>query len=384
MNDTYSMREPETITELKQLCTYNRIPLEKIHFYIGSDHRMSYAFGIYEASSTFVVYKNESGGTRAVYYSGPDEQYAVGMLANQLWEECRMRGICAETKMWFRSRSAAPASMAASEPAEEAAEMIEEIGQPLYRTAPAGFTPACGNIADVYRYVEEIVSGPETPDFLAGGSQVQIDLFAGEVRCCPDSSVLRLLRERENDIYYLYEDGRLLYEGHSEEHAAAWMEKCLREREARLNAEPPKDFVPSFQSVKELRNFLKQKRVRYSYADKLFFIDDKYDGKPVGLNENGQTLIRRKNSDRYCVFRGRRLVYCGPDESAAVAWFEKSILKFHNVYRHSAFQPAGKAREGARLAYIDDYDGEKFKKAAGILYYLIGALCIYLIIRRFL
>ncbi len=89
---------PKTIEELKEYCSERGMPLLKMRFFIGEDYRQPKAFGIYQDGGNFIVYKNKANGDRAVRYSGPDEEHAVGELFAKLLEECHNRGIYPDGK----------------------------------------------------------------------------------------------------------------------------------------------------------------------------------------------------------------------------------------------------------------------------------------------
>lgn len=81
---------PKTIDDLKLWYTEKNLPDENItRFFIGKDIKEARAFGIYFDDNTgnYVVYKNKSDGSRAVRYSGKDEEYAVNELYIKLKEE---------------------------------------------------------------------------------------------------------------------------------------------------------------------------------------------------------------------------------------------------------------------------------------------------------
>ena len=85
---------PKTIQELKEYCAERGMPLLRMRFFVGQDHREPKAFGIYKADGNrYVVYKNKADGSRAVRYDGPDEAYAVNELFEKLLSECHNRGI---------------------------------------------------------------------------------------------------------------------------------------------------------------------------------------------------------------------------------------------------------------------------------------------------
>ena len=84
---------PRTIAELKEYCEQRKIPLERMHFFIGRNYTQPKAYGIYRDGDRFIVYKNKSDGTRAIRYDGPDEAHAVGELYGKLIYECSVRGI---------------------------------------------------------------------------------------------------------------------------------------------------------------------------------------------------------------------------------------------------------------------------------------------------
>ena len=80
-------RIPRTIAELKAFCAEHHLNLEQMHFHIGEDYRGPRAFGIYEQSGRYIVYKNKSDGSRAVRYNGTDEAYAVNEIYQKLKAE---------------------------------------------------------------------------------------------------------------------------------------------------------------------------------------------------------------------------------------------------------------------------------------------------------
>ena len=85
-----SIINPKTIEELKQWYIEHNLPDEEItRFFIGKNYQSPKAFGIYKDLETgnFVVYKNKADGTRAIRYSGTDEEYAVNELYLKLKEE---------------------------------------------------------------------------------------------------------------------------------------------------------------------------------------------------------------------------------------------------------------------------------------------------------
>lgn len=79
---------PKTIEELQSFCKERQLPLEKMRFFIGEDHKGARAFGIYrDSKGDFVVYKNKADGQRAVRYEGRDEAYAVNEIYQKLKTE---------------------------------------------------------------------------------------------------------------------------------------------------------------------------------------------------------------------------------------------------------------------------------------------------------
>ncbi len=85
---------PKTMDELKEYCTVQRLPLDRLRFFIGEDYRAPKAYGIFRAGENrFVVYKNKSDGTRSVRYDGSDEAFAVSELFAKLLEMCQRSGI---------------------------------------------------------------------------------------------------------------------------------------------------------------------------------------------------------------------------------------------------------------------------------------------------
>ncbi len=84
---------PHTIEELKSYCEQQKIPLERMRFFVGKNYLQPKAYGIYRDGDRFIVYKNKSDGTRAIRYDGPDEAHAVSELFYKLTYECRVRGI---------------------------------------------------------------------------------------------------------------------------------------------------------------------------------------------------------------------------------------------------------------------------------------------------
>ena len=91
-NGTQMTRIPETIEELRAFCEYHKMPLQKMHFYIGEDYHGARAFGIYrKENGDCVVYKNKSDGSRAVRYEGPNEKRAVRELYEKLKSETDLR-----------------------------------------------------------------------------------------------------------------------------------------------------------------------------------------------------------------------------------------------------------------------------------------------------
>ena len=79
---------PQTIKELKDWYeTQGFGPYESTRFFIGIDYKKPKAFGIFENSGVFTVYKNKRDGSRAIRYQGPDEAYAVNELYLKLKDE---------------------------------------------------------------------------------------------------------------------------------------------------------------------------------------------------------------------------------------------------------------------------------------------------------
>ena len=84
----FAVSTPKTIEELKTWYTERNLPPEETtRFFIGKDVKAPRAFGIYEKSGRFIVYKNKSDGTRAIRYDGGDEAYAVNEIYMKLKEE---------------------------------------------------------------------------------------------------------------------------------------------------------------------------------------------------------------------------------------------------------------------------------------------------------
>ncbi|MDO4478607.1 MAG: zinc ribbon domain-containing protein [Lachnospiraceae bacterium] len=78
---------PKTIEELKAFCAEKRLPLDKMRFFIGEDHKGAKCFGICKDDTGKVtVYKNKSNGQRVVRYEGLDEAYAC----NEIYQKLRM------------------------------------------------------------------------------------------------------------------------------------------------------------------------------------------------------------------------------------------------------------------------------------------------------
>ena len=90
---------PSTIEELKEYCAERNMPLLRMRFFIGEDHREPKAYGIYKDGNDFIVYKNKSDGQRAIRYQGPDEAHAVNELYLKLMAECRLRGISSDGRI---------------------------------------------------------------------------------------------------------------------------------------------------------------------------------------------------------------------------------------------------------------------------------------------
>ena len=84
---------PQTIEKLKDYCREKKLPLKRMRFYLGENCLELKAYGIYNTSETYIVYKNRANGVRTIRYSGPDEAAAVEELFTKLLEECRNRGI---------------------------------------------------------------------------------------------------------------------------------------------------------------------------------------------------------------------------------------------------------------------------------------------------
>lgn len=79
---------PKTIAELEQWYKDRGLPpYEVTRFFIGIDYREPKAFGIYQNGEKFIVYKNKADGSRAIRYSGTDEDYAVNELYLKLKSE---------------------------------------------------------------------------------------------------------------------------------------------------------------------------------------------------------------------------------------------------------------------------------------------------------
>lgn len=79
---------PKTIEELLAWYKAMNLPPEEVtRFFIGKNISEPRAFGIYEYSGEFIVYKNKDDGTRAIRYQGKDEAYAVNEIYLKLKAE---------------------------------------------------------------------------------------------------------------------------------------------------------------------------------------------------------------------------------------------------------------------------------------------------------
>jgi len=78
-------RRPRTMEELKAFAATHKLPPE--HFCVGEDSSAPKVFGMFwDKDGNFVVYKNRSGGQRAVRYRGPSETAAVDELYHKMVE----------------------------------------------------------------------------------------------------------------------------------------------------------------------------------------------------------------------------------------------------------------------------------------------------------
>ena len=83
----YIDKDLDTIEELKQWYKENYFPSEDImRFFIGKNRKTPNSFGIYKKGDKFIVYQNSDDGSRTIYYEGPDEAYAVNIIALRLKE----------------------------------------------------------------------------------------------------------------------------------------------------------------------------------------------------------------------------------------------------------------------------------------------------------
>ncbi len=105
---------PRTMEDLKDFAVEHSLPLERMRFYVDRDYRESRAYGIYRDGDKFIVYKNKADGSRAIRYSGPDEERAVGELYDKLLSECHNRGIYPEEGTPISARIRQPSRPAAS------------------------------------------------------------------------------------------------------------------------------------------------------------------------------------------------------------------------------------------------------------------------------
>ena len=105
---------PRTMEDLKDFAAEHSLPLERMRFYVGRDYRESRAYGIYQDGDKFIVYKNRANGERAIRYSGPDEERAVGELYEKLLSECHNRGFYPEQGTPISARIRQPSRPAAS------------------------------------------------------------------------------------------------------------------------------------------------------------------------------------------------------------------------------------------------------------------------------
>ncbi len=80
--------KPKTIEELQQWYEDRNLPpYETTRFFIGENYLGARAFGIYKEGDFVTVYKNKNDGTRAIRYTGTDEEYAVNELFLRLKAE---------------------------------------------------------------------------------------------------------------------------------------------------------------------------------------------------------------------------------------------------------------------------------------------------------
>jgi len=83
----YINKNLDTIEELKQWYKENYFPSEEItRFFIGKNYKKEIGFGIYKKGDNFIVYQNKDDGSRTIFYNGPDEAYAVNIIALELRE----------------------------------------------------------------------------------------------------------------------------------------------------------------------------------------------------------------------------------------------------------------------------------------------------------
>ena len=90
----HTLMLPKTIEEMKEYCSAQKIPLQRLRFFIGEDYREPKAYGIFRAGGDRIfVYKNKADGTRSVRYDGADEAYAVSEIFAKLMEVRHHYGI---------------------------------------------------------------------------------------------------------------------------------------------------------------------------------------------------------------------------------------------------------------------------------------------------
>ena len=62
--------KPKTVSELLEFCSFHKMPLRQMRFFIGEDYPEPKAFGLFQAADgDYVVYKNKDDGSRAIYQS---------------------------------------------------------------------------------------------------------------------------------------------------------------------------------------------------------------------------------------------------------------------------------------------------------------------------
>ena len=357
MSDRVILRRPQTIEELKRICAYNNMPLERMRFFIGIDYKEPRAFGIFREGKDFIVYKNKDDGSRAVRYQGPSEKNAVNELFEKLLSECRARRIYPDDRLYFPAVPDPDRESDGHQPGngKEARHEKAVSGSIALKTqdpldkvsdqAPKDFFPLCTNIGELNKLID-------LNRLQNAGMTIEIaEHWVGEFYN-PTQTDLALLKRGRDGVFCVFDGSNAVYLGTNEADAAAWLEMLYKEKmpaqaeddeeeifelEEDEDNDGPIDLKLHCTDAEELEKYLKNNKARFSFIWKKININLKCSDREFDKPPEGKiALLKKRGGDRYHVHYNGRCIYNGDDEAAAVMEFERRIEVFNRSYRKIA------------------------------------------------